>query len=79
MDTIDESGCQRHTVIHRTPEDTPSSGGFQYETTVFVTESGAIGMEAHGRIAIKTIESWIAMAWYDNIPPVPVPLKVDRS
>ena len=44
---------------------------------VFVTESGAIGMEAHGRIAIKTIESWIAMAWND-IPSVPLPLRVDR-
>lgn len=32
---------------------------------VFFTESGALGMEYQGRIVIKTIESWIALAWGD--------------
>ena len=39
---------------------------------VFVTARGAIGMEVNGRITIKTIESWIAMAWHD-IPSAPRP------
>ena len=55
---VTTSGC-RNTTIYRRSSDYPDA------PTVFTTESGAIGMESHGRIAIKTIEAWIAMAWGD--------------
>ena len=39
------------------------------EGVVFLTESGGIGMEFNGRIAVKRLEDWISMAWGD-IPTV---------
>lgn len=35
------------------------------DTHVFVVESGAVGMEHHGRMAIKQVAEWIALAWGD--------------
>ena len=32
---------------------------------VFLTPSGAIGMEHNGRTSIHTIEQWIAYSWND--------------
>jgi hypothetical protein len=71
-DNLVSQGC-RNTAIYREPPKDPHQqddalrGSHQVEETpiVFVTESGAIGMEAGGRVAIKTIESWIALAWGD--------------
>ena len=45
----------RNTTIHEDPQ-----GGH-----VFLTESGAIGMEFNGRISVHTIERWLAYSWND--------------
>ena len=58
---ISASGCRNTVVYSRTKSEYP------HTPHVFVTESGAIGMECDGRLAIKTIEAWIAMAWADVI------------
>ena len=44
-----------------------------HEGTVFLTESGAIGMECNGRICVHSIEQWIALSWRD-LPAAPMPL-----
>ena len=41
--------------------------------TVFLTKSGAIGMECDGRLAVHTVEHWIALSWRD-FPTAPTPL-----
>lgn len=48
------SGC-RNTAIHESAD-----GG-----KIFLTESGAIGMEFHGRISVHSIAQWIAYSWND--------------
>jgi len=55
----------RNTTIYRQPNQSLAEDMRNTSPCVFTTESGAIGMEAHGRIDIKTIEAWIAMAWGD--------------
>ena len=52
----------RNTTIHEDPQ-----GGH-----VFLTESGAVGMEYNGRICVHSIEQWIALSWRD-IPPRALP------
>lgn len=49
----------RNTAIYTEPADKGEPGH------VFITEHGSVGMEKHGRIVVKSIESWIAMAWGD--------------
>ena len=44
-----------------------------YGNTVFLTESGAIGMEHNERLAVHTVEQWIALSWRD-LPAAPTPL-----
>lgn len=51
---IAAQGCTNTTLV-----DTHGYG------TVFLTEHGGIGMELNGRIVVKTIEAWIALAWGD--------------
>ena len=53
----------RNTTIHEDPQ-----GGH-----VFLTESGAIGIEYNGRICVHSIEQWIALSWRD-LPAAPTPL-----
>ncbi len=48
----------RRTELHK-EADTKGEG------VVFLTESGGIGMEYNGRIAVKRLEDWIALAWGD--------------
>ncbi len=56
----------------------PANGGKTYRTTlykhadsvgegsVFVTATGGIGMEYNGRIVVKRLEHWVAMAYGDK-------------
>ena len=47
-----------NTIIHTNPHG-----------TVFLTASGAIGMEFGGRLSVHTIEQWIAQSWGDLSKP----------
>lgn len=49
-------------TLYRAPEHTGR---------VFVTATGGIGMEAEGRLAVKSIDGWIALAWNDPPPRPP--------
>lgn len=44
-------------------EDTGDPAGSYYENSVFVTESGTIGMSVGGRVVVMPIASWHVLAW----------------
>lgn len=55
---MDAQAGIRRTELHKEADS-------QGEGVVFLTESGGIGMEYNGRIAVKRLEDWIALAWGD--------------